>query len=113
MQSANVRATTLIDYTSKVKRHIMMEQKKPDSWNVTLSGEKLKKYFPRSYTPIQIEAIIFKMLNAWAQQRMELISEGCGSRAFRPEDTRYTTQPEASTQETPILPSKTWQTRRS
>ena len=48
---------------------IMMEQKKPDSWNVTLSGEKLKKYFPRSYTPIQIEATIYKMLDNWLQRR--------------------------------------------
>ena len=50
---------------------IMMEQKKPDSWNVTLSGEKLKRYFPRSYTPVQIEATIFRMLDAWAQRRAQ------------------------------------------
>ena len=50
---------------------IMMEQKKPDSWNVTLSGEKLKKYFPRSYTPIQIEATIYKMLDNWLQRRSQ------------------------------------------
>ena len=50
---------------------IMMEQKKPDSWNVTLSGEKLKKYFPRSYTPIQIEATIYKMLDNWLQRRIQ------------------------------------------
>lgn len=50
---------------------IMMEQKKPDSWNVTLSGEKLKKYFPRSYTPIQIEATIYKMLDNWLQRRTQ------------------------------------------
>lgn len=50
---------------------IMMEQKKPDSWNVTLSGEKLKRYFPRSYTPLQIEAAIYKMLDAWLQRRIQ------------------------------------------
>ena len=34
---------------------IMMEQKKPEKNDITLSGEKLRKYFPRSYTPFQIE----------------------------------------------------------
>ena len=39
---------------------IMMEQKKPEKNDITLSGEKLRKYFPRSYTPFQIENTIFK-----------------------------------------------------
>ena len=30
---------------------IMMEQKKPEGYNVVLSADKLRKYFPRSYTP--------------------------------------------------------------
>ena len=64
---------------------IMMEQKKPDSWNVTLSGEKLKKYFPRSYTPIQIEATIFKMLDAWAQRRTQLHNKEPPKRKNSPE----------------------------
>ena len=38
---------------------IMCEQKKPElSSNITLSGEKLRKYFPKSYTPAQIENTI-------------------------------------------------------
>ena len=40
---------------------IMMEQKKPEKNDITLSGEKLRKYFPRSYTPFQIENTIFKL----------------------------------------------------
>ena len=49
---------------------IMSEQKKPDlSSNITLSGEKLKKYFPKSYTPAQIENTIFKLLDSWLQRR--------------------------------------------
>ena len=31
---------------------IMMEQKKPEGYNVVLSADKLRKYFPRSYTPV-------------------------------------------------------------
>ncbi|MGM9588897.1 MAG: ParB/RepB/Spo0J family partition protein [Faecousia sp.] len=48
---------------------IMMEQKKPEKNDITLSGEKLRKYFPRSYTPFQIEATIFKLLDAWQRKR--------------------------------------------
>ena len=48
---------------------IMMEQKKP-VWNdITLSGEKLRKYFPKSYSPIQMENVIFKLLEAWQRKR--------------------------------------------
>ena len=48
---------------------IMMEQKKPEKNDITLSGEKLRKYFPRSYTPFQIENNIFKLLDAWQKKR--------------------------------------------
>ena len=48
---------------------IMMEQKKPEKSDITRSGEKLRKYFPRSYTPFQIENTIFKLLDAWQKKR--------------------------------------------
>ena len=49
---------------------IMSEQKKPElSSNITLSGDKLKKYFPKSYTPAQIENTIFKLLDSWLRKR--------------------------------------------
>lgn len=48
---------------------IMTEQKKPERHNVTLSEEKLQKYFPKSYTPLQIENTIFKLLDAWYKKR--------------------------------------------
>ena len=48
---------------------IMMEQKKPVRNDITLSGEKLRKYFPKSYTPLQIEQTIFKLLDVWLQKR--------------------------------------------
>ena len=49
---------------------IMSEQKKPElSSNITLPGEKLKKYFPKSYTPAQIENTIFKLLDSWLRKR--------------------------------------------
>lgn len=48
---------------------IMSEQKKPEKNDITLSGSKLRKYFPRSYTPLQIETTIFKLLDAWQRKR--------------------------------------------
>ena len=48
---------------------IMMEQKKPVRNDITLSGEKLRKYFPKSYSPIQMENVIFKLLQAWQRKR--------------------------------------------
>lgn len=48
---------------------IMCEQKKPVKVDVTLSGDKLRKYFPKSYSPMQMEAVIFKLLEAWQKKR--------------------------------------------
>ena len=48
---------------------IMIEQKKPERNDITLPGEKLKKYFPRSYSPKRIEETIFKLLDVWLRKR--------------------------------------------
>lgn len=48
---------------------IMMEQKKPVKADITLSGERLRKYFPKSYSPMKIEETIFKLLDAWLRKR--------------------------------------------
>ena len=48
---------------------IMMEQKKPIKRDVALSGDKLRKYFPKHYSPEQIESIIFKLLDVWISQK--------------------------------------------
>ena len=51
---------------------IMMEQKKPENWNITLPMDRIKKFFPRSYTPQQMESTIFKLLEAWQKKRQRL-----------------------------------------
>ncbi len=50
---------------------IMMEQKKPEQYSVTISGDTLRKYFPRSYTPQRMEETILKLLDAWMRKRQE------------------------------------------
>ena len=52
---------------------IMMEQKKPVKRDVALSGDKLRKYFPKHYSPEQIETIIFKLLDVWISQKSQNI----------------------------------------
>ena len=47
---------------------IMMEQK-PETVKITLGEEKLKKYFPKSYSKSKMEEIILKLLDKWRRQR--------------------------------------------
>ena len=60
-KDGNLNEDTMLD--------IMMEQKKPVRNDITLSAEKLRKYFPRSYSPGQMEAVIFKLLEQWQKKR--------------------------------------------
>ena len=46
---------------------IMMEQK-PETIKITLGEDKLKKYFPKSYTKAKMEEIILKLLDKWHRQ---------------------------------------------
>ena len=48
---------------------IMLEQKKPECWNLTLPMNKITKYFPQSYTPQKMEETIIKLLEAWMRHR--------------------------------------------
>ena len=48
---------------------IMMEQKKPETWNLTLPMDRIRKFFPRSFTPQQMENTILKLLEAWQKKR--------------------------------------------
>lgn len=48
---------------------IMMEQKKPENWNLTLPMDKIKKFFPKTYTPQRMEDTIIKLLEGWMKKR--------------------------------------------
>ena len=49
---------------------IMLEQKKPECWNLSLPMNKITKYFPESYTPQKMEETIIKLLEAWMRHRV-------------------------------------------
>jgi ParB family chromosome partitioning protein len=50
---------------------ILSEEKKPEINKVTLSGEQLTKYFPKSFTPQQMESTIIKLLEQWQRKRKQ------------------------------------------
>ena len=50
---------------------IMSEEKKGEPDKVTLTGDKIKKYFPKNYTPHQMEATIIKLLEGWHKKRTQ------------------------------------------
>jgi len=47
----------------------IMTEEKQMAEKVTLQGDQLKKYFPKSYTPKQMEDTIFKLLEQWQHKR--------------------------------------------
>ena len=50
---------------------IMSEEKKGDLDRVTLKSDVLKKYFPKSYTPQQMEEKIISLLEQWQRKRQQ------------------------------------------
>ena len=48
---------------------IMSEQKKPESWNLSLPMDRIRKYFPKSYSPQRMEETIIKLLEGWMRKR--------------------------------------------
>lgn len=49
----------------------IMQEQKPQKIRITLKDEQVKKYFPKSYTPKQIEDTIMKLIENWARKRRE------------------------------------------
>ena len=48
---------------------VMSEQKKDDMTTITISHDVLRKYFPKSYTPQQMQDVIVKLLDQWQKKR--------------------------------------------
>jgi len=48
---------------------VMSEQKKPEKIEIVLPYEALAKYFPKSYTPHQMERMIYKLLGDWQKKK--------------------------------------------
>ena len=48
---------------------IMSEEKKDELDRITLKSDILRKYFPRNYTPLQMQNTIIKLLEQWQKKR--------------------------------------------
>ncbi len=49
--------------------NIMSEEKKPEVDKIVFTSDTLRKYFPRSYTPKQMQDTIIKLLDQWLKKR--------------------------------------------
>ena len=52
-----------------VMRAIMSEEKKPEMDKVIFTSARLRQYFPKSYTPQQMENTILRLLEQWQRKR--------------------------------------------
>lgn len=55
--------------TREAMNTIMNEEKKSELDTVTLKNDVLRKYFPRSYTPKQMQDTIIRLLEQWQKKR--------------------------------------------
>ena len=54
-----------------VMRAILSEEKKSEVDRVTLTGDTLRKYFPKGYTPQRMQDTIIKLLEQWQRRQKE------------------------------------------
>lgn len=54
----------------------ILSEEKPLERKVTLRNDKLKKYFPSSYTPLQMERVITQLLENWSRQQQRGRDDG-------------------------------------
>ena len=57
------------DFSYEKAFDVMGQEKKSEKDTVTIKNETLRKYFPRSYTPRQMEEKIIQLLDAWQKKQ--------------------------------------------
>ena len=57
------------DFSYEKASDVMGQEKKSEKDTVTIKNETLRKYFPRSYTPKQMEEKIIQLLDAWQKKQ--------------------------------------------
>ena len=57
------------DFSYEKAFDVMGQEKKSEKDTVTIKNETLRKYFPRSYTPKQMEDTIIKLLDQWQRKQ--------------------------------------------
>ena len=57
------------EFSYEIAFDVMGQEKKSEKDTVTIKNETLRKYFPRSYTPKQMEEKIIQLLDAWQKKQ--------------------------------------------
>ena len=57
--------------TEDIMLQVMSEQKKPERDDVTIKAETIRKYFPKNYTPLQIQNTIIRLIEAWHKNKQK------------------------------------------
>lgn len=71
-QAQRIKALSKDDFVNfEILSMIMREEKKTEVEKVSISSNKIKKYFPKSYSPEKIEEIILKLLESWHKKRTQ------------------------------------------
>jgi ParB family chromosome partitioning protein len=70
-QARKIRAFSASDKLDINVLEAILSEEKPLERKITLRNDKLKKYFPAEYTPLQMEAIITQLLEDWSRKRQK------------------------------------------
>ena len=76
---AQARRIRAFSASGKLESNVLdaiLSEEKPLETKVTLKGDKLKKYFPSSYTPRQMEQVITGLLEEWSRRQREGTDRG-------------------------------------
>lgn len=70
-QSAKIRQYSKDGKVNEDVIDPIMQEEKPEKIRITFKEDRLRKYFPKSYTPKQMEETMIKLLENWARKRHE------------------------------------------
>lgn len=75
-QARRIRAFSASGKLDSNVLEAILSEEKPLERKITIRDDKLKKYFPPSYTPLQMEKVITQLLEAWSRQRRKERDDG-------------------------------------
>ena len=68
-QAGRIRQFYQEDKLSPAVIEAIMREEKPEKAKLTFKTDKIRKYFPRGYTPEQMEETVIKLLENWSRKR--------------------------------------------
>ncbi len=76
---AQARRIRAFSASGKLEANVLeaiLSEEKPLERKITIRDDKLKKYFPPSYTPLQMEKVITQLLEDWSRRQKERDDRG-------------------------------------